>query len=214
MEYYLMMPGDTEQDALNEANLLGEASFSNFWGGQGLTTLMTIVDKQPELLPLVKIKTNMSNKNLSVEEFLTAIQVMDGPHVVHEESVKNMKSRDEVVWRLADLYNAIDIEVKDIKQDEFRFTEIPSIPVLEEEEADEFFEDNKDFVYERILQAVEEGVRAERDVIRLFELNGTDVYITSEKVDWKNGVQQALDYYISVEQYDKCITARQLMLKL
>ena len=74
MEYYLMMPGDTEQDALNEANLLGEASFSNFWGGQGLTTLMTIVDKQPELLPLVKIKTNMSNKNLSVEEFLTAIQ--------------------------------------------------------------------------------------------------------------------------------------------
>ena len=156
------------------------------------------------------VVTSMGKKNKKVY----TIQVMDGPHVVHEESVKNMKSRDEVVWRLADLYNAIDIEVKDIKQDEFRFTEIPSIPVLEEEEADEFFEDNKDFVYERILQAVEEGVRAERDVIRLFELNGTDVYITSEKVDWKNGVQQALDYYISVEQYDKCITARQLMLKL
>lgn len=73
MEYYLLMPGDTEEDALNEANLLGEASFQVFWAGSALKTLMTIVDKEPELLPLVKIKTNKSSKDLSIEEFLTAI---------------------------------------------------------------------------------------------------------------------------------------------
>ena len=74
MVYYLLMPGDTEEDALNEANLLGEDSFGIFWAGTGLKTLMSIVDKQPELLPLVKIRSDMSKKSYSIEEFLTAIQ--------------------------------------------------------------------------------------------------------------------------------------------
>ena len=73
MQYFLLMPGDTEEDALNEANLLGEASFSTFWGGSALKTLMTIVDKEPELLPLVKIKAD-NNKTLTVEGFLSDIK--------------------------------------------------------------------------------------------------------------------------------------------
>jgi len=74
MIYYLLMPGDTEQDALNEANLLGEESFGVFWAGTGLKTLMNIVDKEPELLPLIQIKSDMSAKVLSIEDFLTNIQ--------------------------------------------------------------------------------------------------------------------------------------------
>lgn len=68
------MPGDTEEDALNEANLIGEESFGNFWAGTGLKTLMSVVDKQPELLPLITIRSDMSKKSYSIEEFLTAIQ--------------------------------------------------------------------------------------------------------------------------------------------
>ena len=74
MTYYLLMPGDTEQDALNEANLIGEESFGIFWAGTALKTLMNIVDKEPELLPIVKIRTDMSNKIFNIEEFLTSIQ--------------------------------------------------------------------------------------------------------------------------------------------
>jgi len=69
-----MMPGDTEEDTLNEANLLGETSFGTFWAGTALTTLMKIVDREPELLSLVKIATDMSKATFTVEEFLTAIQ--------------------------------------------------------------------------------------------------------------------------------------------
>jgi hypothetical protein len=68
------MPGDKEEDALNEANLLGEASFGVFWGGQGLKTLMTIVDKEPELLPLLEIRCDSSKEKLSIEKFLTILQ--------------------------------------------------------------------------------------------------------------------------------------------
>jgi hypothetical protein len=69
-----MMPGDTEEDTLNEANLLGEASFGTFWAGTALKSLMHLVDKDPEALPHVRIATDMSKKLFTVEEFLTAIQ--------------------------------------------------------------------------------------------------------------------------------------------
>ena len=73
-QYYILMPGDTEEDLLNETNLIGEESFGTFWAGTGLKVLMNIVDKQPELLPLVTIRSDMSKKSYSIEEFLTAIQ--------------------------------------------------------------------------------------------------------------------------------------------
>lgn len=141
------------------------------------------------------------------------IEVMDGERILHKESATGVTIRDEVVWKLAELYNAVDIDMREIKE-EFKFAEIPSIPVLEEDEADEYFESNKDFVYSRILQAVGEGIQSNRETIRLFELNGTGVYITSNKIDWVTGVQQALEYYVTAEQYDKCIIARQLLQEL
>jgi len=74
MQYFLLMPSDTEEDALNEANLIGEESFGVFWAGSGLKILMNLVDKEPQLLPLVTIRSDMSKKSYSIEEFLTKIQ--------------------------------------------------------------------------------------------------------------------------------------------
>ena len=74
MQYFLLMPGDREEDALNEANLLGEASFGVFWGGTGLKSLMKIVDSNPEILPLIKIRSDMSKEIFTIEQFLTTIQ--------------------------------------------------------------------------------------------------------------------------------------------
>lgn len=73
MQYYLIAPGDTEQDAINEANLLGEASFKNFWGGAALQILMGIVEAEPEVLEILKI-VNEKGKVLTVSEFLEEIQ--------------------------------------------------------------------------------------------------------------------------------------------
>jgi len=74
MQFFLLMPGDKEEDTLNEANLLGETSFGTFWAGTALKTLMTIVDKEPELLQHIRIAQDMSKAIFTVEEFLTAIQ--------------------------------------------------------------------------------------------------------------------------------------------
>ena len=73
MEYYLLMPSDTEKDALNESNLLGTESFGKFWPGQGLTILMKMVDSAPEALEHLSIKTDKSMASMGVDEFLTKI---------------------------------------------------------------------------------------------------------------------------------------------
>ena len=45
MQFFLLMPGDTEEDTLNEANLLGEytpingVALGTFWAGTALKTL-------------------------------------------------------------------------------------------------------------------------------------------------------------------------------
>ena len=71
--YYILLPGDTEKDAMLDTNLLGESSFGKFYAGMGLKALMKMVDRNPEMLKHVTIKTD-TNQTLSVEGFLVQIQ--------------------------------------------------------------------------------------------------------------------------------------------
>jgi hypothetical protein len=73
MQYFILLPGDTEKDALNEANLLGESSFDVFWAGTGLKILMHMVNNEPEALMTAKIMSD-SGKKLSITEFLDEIK--------------------------------------------------------------------------------------------------------------------------------------------
>ena len=68
-----MFPDDKEKEVTFESSLLGESSFKTFWGGAGLKKLMWMVDKTPELLELVKIKTDRG-KEIGVLEFLEEIK--------------------------------------------------------------------------------------------------------------------------------------------
>ena len=97
---------------------------------------------------------------------------------------------------------------------EFKYSPIPIIPVFDEEDAKYFFEDEKSFVFARIVQAVEEGLKTNQKNIKLFELNATGVYITSQKENWKSGLQSALDYFIESEQYEKCSHIQDMIILL
>ena len=146
-----------------------------------------------------------------------SVVVMDGNLVIDKGLANSIAERDIIIWRLAEIYNVIDIEIVDLKNDktiESKFSVIPSIPVMVEEDADAYFEHNKELVYQRVVQAVSEGIKFKKDVIRVFELNGTGVYITSNKENWYDGLTQALSYYIDTEQYDKCAVIKELMAKL
>ena len=72
MQYYILMANDTEMDASNEANLLGEESLGAFWPGSGLSILMTLVHEAPEALASIRIITD-GGEAFGVSEFLERI---------------------------------------------------------------------------------------------------------------------------------------------
>lgn len=144
------------------------------------------------------------------------INVVDGKEVVHSSVATSIKERDKIIWNLADLYDTVEINIKSAKQQtqDFKYSEIPSIPVLDEDEAKEFFDNKSEFVFDRIVQAIEEGIFTNSPEVRLFELNGTSTYLTAEKSGWKDGLKTALTHYVRVEQYEKCPNIKQLLDKL
>jgi hypothetical protein len=75
MQYFILLPGDSEKDTILDSNLLGESSLKSFYPASGLRALLHIVDHNPEVLPDVRIITDKGQK-LSVEEFLNVISKM------------------------------------------------------------------------------------------------------------------------------------------
>ena len=73
MRYFILLPGDTEESVDFSTNILGEASFKNFWTDQGFEILTRLVEKYPDTLEEVLIKDEKS-KSYSVEEFLEKIK--------------------------------------------------------------------------------------------------------------------------------------------
>ncbi len=68
MEYFLI-----HKDQPSEYLLIGTDSLGSFWPDQGLQALMNIVDRSPEKLVQVEIKTS-KNEVISVAEFLDRIK--------------------------------------------------------------------------------------------------------------------------------------------
>ena len=73
MRYFILLPGDTEENVDFDTNILGEVSFKNFWADRGFEILTRLVEKYPDTLTEVVIKDE-KNKNYSVEEFLDSIK--------------------------------------------------------------------------------------------------------------------------------------------
>ena len=68
MEYFLI-----HKDQPADYLLIGTKSFDSFWPDQGLQALMNIVERSPDQLTAVEIKTT-SNEVISVAEFLDRIK--------------------------------------------------------------------------------------------------------------------------------------------
>jgi hypothetical protein len=86
--------------------------------------------------------------------------LIDETNILQETTVTTVEERDKLIWELTDTFNIIDIEVEDTKLKKTKLSEAPSIPVFDEEDATDFFEENEELVYSRILQAVNEGIKA------------------------------------------------------
>ena len=73
MTYYLLLSGDSEEDALYDTNVLGEESFEMFYPEKGLVALKNIVNNQPELMESIQIFDD-HKKSYTITEFLDKLE--------------------------------------------------------------------------------------------------------------------------------------------
>ena len=73
MIYYILYPGNTEADTVNDTNQLGDDNgFGVFWARKGFNILLNAVEQNHEVLGHLIIKDEQG-KNYSIEEFLDKI---------------------------------------------------------------------------------------------------------------------------------------------
>jgi hypothetical protein len=67
--YFILLPGDTDEDTAYSTNILGEESFNTFWAEDGFFALIKMVELAHEQLEQVRIKDS-ANKSYTIEQFL------------------------------------------------------------------------------------------------------------------------------------------------
>ncbi len=73
MTYYLLLEGDTEEDALYDTNILGEESFGTFYPSGGFIMLNKIINEKPELLESIQILYDHKN-SYTLTKFLDELE--------------------------------------------------------------------------------------------------------------------------------------------
>jgi len=73
MRYYILYPGNTEADTVNDTNQLGDVSFKTFWANRGFNILQNAIKSNPDIVEHFIIKDE-KGKGYSIEDFLDKIK--------------------------------------------------------------------------------------------------------------------------------------------
>lgn len=152
---------------------------------------------------MFKIKSRRINK----KEFL--IEIWEGDIIVQTKMAINISERDKIIYELSDLHNIVDVEHINIipKMSESNIKNsiaIPVIPYTDMFQLENYFNSDGDYIFNRILEAIAEGLVLKKKKIKLFQINNSGVYVDSLKRDWPAGLRIAHEYFFQEEQYDKC----------
>ena len=69
-------------------------------------------------------------------------------------------------------------------------------------------------VYKSLIDGVSEAIKTNKKEIKLCEVKNSNLYITVEKPEWKKSLDSALQYYVDIEEYEKCSKIKKLIDKL
>ena len=85
------------------------------------------------------------------------------------------------------------------------------IPILSFSEELSF---KKPQVYKSLIEGVSEAIKNNTNKVKLCEVKNSNLYITVEKQDWKESLDNALEYYVKEEEYEECSKIKNLINKL
>tara|TARA_Y100000114_G_C11500064_1_gene203979 strand:+ start:27 stop:452 length:426 start_codon:yes stop_codon:yes gene_type:complete len=76
---------------------------------------------------------------------------------------------------------------------------------------EEYLSINKGIIYEYMLERFCYSVRAGEEEIDMFLFDGNDIPLTSVRGDWKECLNKMIDFYVDLEEYEKCAVCKQLL---
>ena len=154
-------------------------------------------------------------KKVRKTEYL--IEVWHGARVMETKLASNINEKSKIVFDLSDFYQSVDIEhidmtIKQVTKDPD--IDIPVIPYTDMFQLEDYFDSNNDYIFYRIVEAVEDGIKNKKKKIKLFQINNSGVYVDSLKRDWPVGIKMAHEYFLQEEKYDMCAICKELLKKM
>ena len=85
------------------------------------------------------------------------------------------------------------------------------IPIFE---FNEELNTKKHQIYKSLIDGVTEAIKNKKETIKLCEVKNSGIFIAVEKPKWKKSLDSALQYYVDIEEYEKCSKIKDLIDKL
>jgi len=152
---------------------------------------------------MFKIRSKRVNKN----EYI--IEVWDDDSVVQTKLATNILERDKIIFDLSDMHNIVDVEYVNMEKIQDKVDEqIPVVPYTDMFQLENYFDSNNSYIFNRIIEAIEDGIKTKKKKIKLFQINSSGIFVDSLKRDWPAGLRVAHEYFLEEEDYlkaEKCI---------
>lgn len=88
--------------------------------------------------------------------------------------------------------------------------EIPEFDTAGYRSLDEYTSDNAALVQAAILSALHSGLSLGIDHVPVFAIKGTDFVIEMERVEYAEKLEECMNYFTSIEEYEMCSVLQEL----
>ena len=78
-------------------------------------------------------------------------------------------------------------------------------------EAIQHNEQIQEVLYNRVVIAIKEADKTNKLEATVVELNSTGNYISINRIDWKKSLIKAQEYFLNLEEYEKCADIQKLI---
>ena len=65
-----------------------------------------------------------------------------------------------------------------------------------------------------LVENITEGIESNLESVNIAEIKHTDIILSVSKDEWKSGLEKAMEYYITTEEYEECTKIKKLIKRL
>ena len=72
----------------------------------------------------------------------------------------------------------------------------------------------KPLMMKTLVTNIADGIKDDLESVNIAEIKHTDIILSVSKDEWKSGLEKAMEYYITTEEYEECSIIKRLIKKL